>query len=249
MVKPSRYKTVVKRHHVRRREFQVLVGTIVAALVLGAGFYLGQRAAYSGMGIDPEVYRELREREPAIAQRFNELERELEVNRTRHEVDRAALEMVRKEIATEKEQTLALEESLRFYQGLMAPEDIARGLVLRPVELVGAPTDSRIFFRITVLQEARKHALMRGTLDVRVLGEVDGKTLSFALSALSEDVESESISLRFRYFQVIEGELVVPPGFEPRAVSLSATTTAPGKNTISEQQPWSLQERFSHVGK
>ena len=74
-------------------------------------------------------------RPAAALMRLIELERELEVSRTRREVDRAALEMVRKEIAAEQEQTLALEESLRFYQGLMAPEDIARGLVLRPIEL------------------------------------------------------------------------------------------------------------------
>ena len=248
-MKPQRYRTVIKRHHVRLREFQVLVVTLGAAVTLALGFYFGQGAAYSGMGINPETYRELRAAAPVTVRQIEELGSELDVARVRSDVDRAALEMVRQEIAGHKNQVMDLEERLRFYQGLMAPEEIARGLILRPVEITATTSANRFNFRIVVQQEARKHALLKGSLSVTVFGLADGEELSFPLSSLSQDIEGKSVALRFRYFQAIEGELVLPPGFEPRSFSVLAQTTAPQKVEIREQFPWSVQERFSYVGK
>ena len=244
-----RYRTVIKRQHVRRREIQVLVAAIVTAVVLGLGFYLGQTAAYSGMGIDSTAYRQMLAAQPETAAQIELLQHDLDVSRTRNAVDRASLEMVRGEIADHKEQLMDLEESLRFYQSLMAPEGIAKGLILRPVELMATESDNRFTFRIVAQQEARKHELMRGSLSITVTGVSDGESLSFPLSALSRDVEGASVGLRFRYFQAIEGELVLPPGFEPRSISMLAKTTAPRKAEVQEDYPWTVQERFSNVGK
>ena len=144
---------------------------------------------------------------------------------------------------------MGLEESLRFYQGLMAPEELAKGLVLRPIELIATAAENRFAFRIVAQQEARKHSLLKGTLSVKVEGVVGDEALSFPLSALSEDIGDENLLLRFRYFQAIEGELVLPPDFQPRAVSMVAKTSAPQKVEVRELFPWSVQEKFSYAGK
>ena len=244
-----RYQTVVKRHHVRRREIQVVVAAVLTALLLAMGFYLGQRAAYSGMGIDPKKYREMQMAQPATDQQFELMESELDISGTRNEVDRVALEMVRQELTAQKEQIQKLEESLRFYRSLMAPDDIAKGLTLLPIELIATGADNRFAYRIVAQQEARKHGLLKGSLSVKVAGVVDGQPLQISLAELSEAVEDENITLRFRYFQAIEGELVLPYNFEPQAVSIVARATSPKKVEISQEFPWSVQERFSYVGK
>ncbi|MFK8047422.1 MAG: DUF6776 family protein [Halioglobus sp.] len=245
----DQYETVIQRRHVRRREIQVLLGVAVTGVLLAAGFYLGQSAAYSGMGIDPEVYRELERAAPEADMRLKELEAKLEISDTRNEVDRAALELVRQEIAAHNEQILQLEESLTFYQSLMSPGDLAKGLTLRPIELKATDTERRFAYRIVARQESRKHSVLKGTLSVKVEGTTDQKESSLPLSALSEEVESEKIVLRFRYFQTIEGELELPEGFEPKSISIVARSASPTKAEVVEQFPWSIQERFSYVGK
>jgi hypothetical protein len=244
----SRYQTVVKRHHVRRREIQVVAAALLTAMLLAVGVYLGQRAAYSGMGIDPKKYREMQLAQPANDQQLERMESELDISGMRNEVDRVALEMVRQELAGQKQHILKLEESLRFYRSLMAPDDIAKGLTLRPIELIATAADNRFAYRIIVQQEARKHGLLKGSLSVKVLGVVDGQSVSIPLVELSESVESEKIALRFRYFQAVEGELVLPNNFEPAAVSIVARAISPVKADVSEEFPWSVEERFSYVG-
>jgi hypothetical protein len=243
------YRTVVERRHVRRREIQVVAAVLVLAATMGMGFYLGQSATYNGLAIEPDVYRKMKVEIPLAAGKISELERELEISRTRSEVDRIALEMVRKELAAQETKILDLEERLRFYQTLMSPDDIARGLVLRPAEIVATDSADRFAFRLVAQQEVRKHALLRGSLTAKINGAIEGEEVSFTLSVLSEDVEKESILLRFRYFQAIEGELVLPPGFTPQSVELVGRSTVPTKMEIREQFPWVVQERFSYVGK
>ena len=201
------------------------------------------------MGIDPATYRELQETVPTNSEQYVRLEHELDVSHTRNEVDRASLGMVRSEIASQKKRILELEEGLKFYRGLMAPEDVVRGLVLKPVELVATETAGRYSFRVVARQEAQIHSLLKGALTVKVLGVVGKDELSFPLSALSEQVDDATVELRFRYFQVIEGVMVLPPGFQPQGISMVATTTAPTKAELEEFFPWSLLERFSYVGK
>ena len=233
----------------RYRRVQVVVATLLLAVVLLTGFYLGQRAAYSGMGLNPQIYRamqqDLVESEEVMAQ----LRAELDVQQARHEMDQQALELVRREIAAQKEQIAAQEEGLRFYKSLMAPGEIAQGLSLRPPELVALEEPGQFAFRIVAQQEARKHSLLKGDLSAVLNGELADQEVSYSLAELSDDLEPGKVPLRFRYFQSIEGELRLPEGFEPRSVDLVATATAPRKMEVREQFPWQLQEKFTHVGK
>ena len=73
----SRYRSSLSRVSARRR-LQVIAAALLAAVILAAGFYLGQLGAYSGMGIDPELYRQLRAEQPKLQEQIQVLETELE---------------------------------------------------------------------------------------------------------------------------------------------------------------------------
>jgi len=248
MIAP-RHRSLTVQYRRRRKQLLILVPAVVAALVLGLGFYLGQRAAYSGLGMDPESYRVMQLELSVARERLQALQGELDVQGTRHEVDRRALEMVRRELAAQKERIADLDEGLRFYQGLMAPGEIAQGLSLRAIELVSLQEQGHYAYRIVAQQEARKHELLKGILNAQVFGLLGDEQVSYPLSALSADLEEAAVALRFRYFQSIEGELVLPEGFEPTGVSVVATISTPRKAEAREQFPWQVQERFTHVGK
>lgn len=221
---------------------------LLLAVVLSAGFLLGQRAAYSGMGLNPERYRALQSGLAEARKTIDTLRGDLEVERTRHAVDLQALELVRKDIAGQKEKIASLEEGIRFYRGLMAPGEIAEGLSLRSPELILLEKPSTYAFRIVAQQEAARHKLMKGEFRAQVFGELESEPVSYSLAELSDDFEGDAISLRFRYFQAIEGRLTLPEGFDPRGISVVATTTAPEPSEVSESFDWQVQERFTHVG-
>ncbi len=232
----------------RSLRMALLVSGLVALLMLAGAFYLGERAAYSGLRLDPELYYSMQKEIPQLKAQIQSLQADAEVQRTRASVDQNALEMVRKDMAAQEEQIASLEEGLRFYRSLMAPGEIAQGLSLRPLELVETDEPGHFAFRIVAQQEARKHDLLTGELTAVVLGTKNGEEVSFQLSDLSDDVEKNPIALKFRYFQSIEGTLVLPEGFEPRWVDVTATARSPHKAETAEHFPWRVRERFSNVG-
>jgi hypothetical protein len=227
----------------------VLLALSAVILALGGGFLLGQRVALQNTVVDLTAYRSMEAELPRARQQVAELRSELDVVQTRHAVDREALELVRREIALQKEQIASLEEGINFYRSFMAPGEIAQGLSLRFPELVARDAPATYAFRIVVQQEARKHNLLKGGLSAEIIGLREGQEVSYPLEQLSEDIENGEIALRFRYFQAIEGELTLPEGFEPVAISVVATSSSPRKSEVSERFTWQLQEKFTHVGK
>lgn len=74
----------------RRRPIFIIVVTLVLALVLEAGFYLGQHAAFTSMGTKPKTYKAMQAELMAVQSTLRLRDEELAIQRTRHEVDRQA---------------------------------------------------------------------------------------------------------------------------------------------------------------
>jgi len=239
-VPSDRYRTVVKRQHVLHREARIVLGLVAMGLLVGVGFIAGHRDLANANTEVPVA---------GAQEKLTALRDEVETLHVQHNLDVATLEIVRKEMATQKEQISQLEEGLLFYKSLMAPEAIAQGLSLRKIELVATEASDRFIFRLVAQQEARKHALLKGSLAVEVFGWQGGEEVSYPLAELSDDIEGAAVSLRFRYFQAVEGELIIPEGFDPQGFKVVAKATAPRKAEVKEQFPWVVQKRFTYVGK
>ena len=235
------YRTVVQLRHPRHREIVAGVSLVALLLALGIGYLLGKGAPGQGPAAPVTQGAEL---DPAP----QSLQDELAMLRTRNEVDRAALEMVRSELAQQKLQLAELEEGIQFYRSLMAPGEIGQGLSLRPIELVPVGIDRRFAFRLVAQQEARKHSTLQGELYAELIGTENGERKVYPLSSLSDDLDSSVIRLRFKYFQPIEGELMLPAGFQPETISVIASATKPRDMEAREQFPWNPQEKFTNVG-
>jgi len=219
-----------------------VLGVFAAGLLIG-GFGSLQLSLQSGA-----ENRVLRETVAGQAQELEQLRQWQVDKQTRIEIDEAALEMVRQELAAQQETIAELDKGIRFYRSLMAPEELTEGLSVRSIDLKPGPDQRRYQFRILVQQSARKHALLTGTLKIELIGTENGEEVEYNLTDLSDQVPSTGIRLRFKYFQAIEGELELPGGFTPQLVRASAQSTKPRREKFSKEFAWSVQEKLSHVG-
>jgi len=213
------------------------------------GGYWGQRLTVQSYEEDPDSKLSLERELAALKLRYKSVSGDMEMYRTRHEVDRQALDLIRSEMASQKGNTAGIEEGLRFYQGIMSPEKVDDGLSFRKPELVLADRDAGVSYRFVVQQEARKHDMVRGVLSVTIEGELFGQSVSYVLDEIAVEYLPDYLNLNFRYFQVLEGEMILPEGFTPELITLVASATKPRKIQVQQQFPWELQERFSNVGK
>jgi len=233
----------------KRSGLKTVVGLLVLmALTLIAGIYIG-RYMVTGAAKDAYLSRQSQLMElSALRKELDTALGEVQIHRTQHEVDSRALDIVRNEMAVEKARTADLEEGLLFYRSMVVSNDVASGISLRPPELVRGESEGYFTYRIFVQQRVREQQMVKGTLAVEVHGVQGDEDVSYPLAELSQSLSEATVALQFRYFQVIEGELVLPAGFEPRSISVVARTSKPREVTVTEQYPWEWQERFIHVG-
>lgn len=222
---------------------------LLLALTLLVGIYLGRHAAYNDMNVAPQTLRSVRLELSTLREALKVAQGDLQMQDTRHEVDSRALELVRSEMAAEKARTADLEEGLSFYRSMLVSVDLAGGLSLRKPELVPSGSPGRFSYRIFVQHKTREYEMVEGTLSVEVFGFNGEEKASYSLNELSAEFGAGAAALYFLYFQAIEGELVLPQGFEPRGMTVVARAIKPRETEIREQFPWELQERFINVGK
>lgn len=233
----------------RRKSRTPLLLTVLFMVVLATGLFAVRGGYLLSAQPDPGSLSSLREELSAAQGELKETQDALEVQRTRHTVDRRALELVRLEMAAQKEYTTDLEEDLRFYKSLMSPQGPEAGLSARPPELVALDTPGRYAYRIVMVQAARKHQLLKGSFSLEVSGVFGEEEASYTLAELADDPVDGELALQFRYFQAIEGDFTLPEGMEPTSLTIVARASKPSKLEFREQFPWQLQERFTHVGK
>lgn len=223
---------------------------ILLLVLLVAGLRVAYMMGYQAAGHDrPEQYDgRITDSGRAQAEKIETLEAALAVERKRHELDETALELLRSDMARENVGRAQLEEELQFYRALMAPGSVKHGVSLRAPQLV--PVDEgRVAFRFIVQQQASKHSQVKGRLAVQVRGMLLGQEVLYPLSELADAIDDPEIEIRFRYFQTFEGEMMIPEGFEPKGLEVIATLTKPKPLELEQAFPWTMQERFTHVGK
>jgi hypothetical protein len=227
----------------------LLALALVVALMLLVGIYAGKKWAYDEIQLDPQTAESMLTELSALREALRTTRGDLEVARTLHAVDKQALELLRSEMASEKERTAHLEEGLSFYRSMVVTEELGRGLSLRKPEIVPAGTPGRFRYRFFVQQKDREFKMVEGTFSAELVGLNGGKAVKYPLSALSSDFNDKAATLHFRYFQALEGEMVLPQGFEPKDIILVARASKPIQSKVKKQFPWELQERFIDVGK
>ena len=239
------YKTVVRREHPYRGLFRAGLVALLIAGGVAAGFFLGGTVPEQSENSVVEDIQVAAEADLGVLS----LEQQIVSLDTRNEVDRATIEILRREIAQQKLQIAELEEGIQFYRGLMAPGEIGQGLSLRPMELVSTGVERRYLYRLVAPQEARKHSTLQGELYAEIVGTVDGERKTYPLSSLTDDMETSVQKLRFKYFQSVEGELTLPEGFQPEVINVVASARTPRNMEAREQYIWQPQEKFTNVGK
>jgi hypothetical protein len=213
---------VVRRHDPRRVRVLALVVALGWLLTLVAAWGFATRRAA------PDFER-LEGQHQALggelARTRAELEksRESEARATRSDqVSRTANESLEADLRERAEEIALLRADLAFYERLVGGRGPRQGLTVHQFAL-RAIGDSRGYaFRLTLAQNLKKAAYATGDLALVVDGVRGSKLETLNWGALSQSEASTPLHFKFKYFQQIDGSLMLPEGFQPNRVTISA---------------------------
>lgn len=226
-----------------RLKFWLALGLITLLLVsVQVAYWLGQKKEASGHDQALSDLSAIGAKLESARQAEQNLRRQLESAKLGSEVDRQSLEDVRRELLQLKLDLASLEEENQFYRNLMAPAGNQRGLNFGVVELADTEQARTFRYKVVMQQLATQHELITGTLNFNIVGRQRGAVKVLGLHEVSADFDSANIKLRFKYFQNIEGQLVLPDGFEPERIELEARSTGKNATTIDKRFGWLVRE-------
>ena len=211
---------------------------IFLLLLVAAVFYWGRLA---GMGAAAE----LRERNKDLARQVNrqtiELrERQAQLVRAEKaaEVDRMAAESVRKDLLTYRQEAADLQRDVDFFRGLMAPDELQRGLKLHSFDVDFDEASNRYTFKAVMTNAGGKGNVIKGSLKLKMIAASEGGNKEFLFSELPEFQGSMPVKLRFRFFQNIQGSFKLPADFKPVSIGASANVKDSGGEYFRASYRW-----------
>ena len=138
-------------------------------------------------------------------------------------------------LAERDEEISALRADVAFYERFVGSTAQRRGLSVHELKLT-PQTDQAWHYTATLTQNLNRGAVSSGRLTLSVEGTRDGKLQRLDWDALRQQPDAKGVDYSFKYFQQVEGEIMLPPGFQPPRVS---ARLAPSSGTPVEQTlPW-----------
>ena len=159
----------------------------------------------------------------AAAQKELDQTRERESLATRSDqVSRTANQSLQDSLREREEEIAALRADLAFYQRLVGGKAPRQGLTVHQLALKPIGESPGFAFRVTLTQNMKKAATSAGTLELAVDGVRGAKLTALGWRDLTQNAQAEPIKFQFKYFQQLDGSLMLPEGFQPNRVTVSA---------------------------
>ena len=182
----------------------------------------------------------------ALKKTVNELKKQNQLITADISVHTQTEEIIQKENKKLQEQIYLLKKDISLYQKIMSSNPKKAGIKIAKIELKPTAIDGHYQFQIILTQENAEHQLAQGMVTGRILGKnLEGKASSVSLNQAVSQVEL--LKYKFRYFQVLEGEMVLPERFKPDALQFELSAAGECQRQVMQSFHWIVKEAIYHV--
>ena len=167
------------------------------------------------------------------------LERQVAILDRSSAVDKQTGVELQETLTSLRQRVAQLEEDVLFYRQVVEEETKETGLVIEELDIDKTRSPDRYRYKLVMRQEdADGDTYLAGHVNFNLAGQWKDQQVILPLRDLSEGEDELDIRLRFKYFQNIEGELVLPEGFQPDRIQIAAVATEPVSKRINEDFGW-----------
>ena len=153
-------------------------------------------------------------------------------------MDRHAQDEIANTVKSQREKIIQLEQDIVYYRQVVSPESGEKGMVIGQLNITATTVPGRYRYKAVMRQYGIEDVPLVGYVNINIIGYRDGERQVIPLRDLTDDENQLDIKLGYRYFQNIEGELVIPPGFVPDQIHVAAVSTSPVEKRINENFSW-----------
>ena len=224
-----RFQVVPSRSRLSTRHWIVGIALawLLSLLLVG---WLVRGYADPGQG---QARSQLRTAERTVAQQkrqLDELNQRLTTLARSDQISRAANGELQSSLAERDEEIASLRADVAFYERLVGSTSQRKGLSVHVAEF--APEAGGTWrYQIMLTQTLNRGAISQGQMRFSVEGVRDGKLAAVQWDELHQQRGAPGQTYSFRYFQQLDGNVMLPHGFTPQRVKV----TLNGEDAAVEQ--------------
>jgi len=190
-----------------------------------------------------EIAESLAEKSSLIDSLSSEVKELKQINENTHlsfEVDQYSLENMRQEMIVSERQIEFLNEQIVFYQSLMNPDPGKAGVYIEKAEIkADVSVAGRYQYHLIIAQRSPNHEKITGQVEIEFISR-DNSDASQTLLLRSLTEEADPLPLEFKFFQALEGGLLLPEGFSPDKYRVLVTLNGQSTPSLDKIYEWNL---------
>lgn len=221
----------------RPRTLIALAVALAVVVIFGLGVLAGHRMAMAN-GSAARAFE--------LARRNGELQNQLSILQRSRQVSEIADRLLQKNLAARDEEIRSLRADQAFYSRLVGADAQPGGLAVHGIALKPIARTHAFNFTVTLTHSAEAARETDGKLSLAVEGIRADKLAVLDWSELGGAAAADGLPFAFRYFQQVQGTLMLPAGFTPNRIRI--TLEPKGGPEVTRTVPWSEALRGGSVG-
>lgn len=223
------------KHH---QPWKAWVGVVFIIALLVVCFLLGREYQLH------ESHRLQREREILVQQivdletRNNNLVQKNAQLARISQVERDAYQLANRTLIKHQEEMLNLKEELAFYQGIVSPTSAALAINLQSFEIERKNDQNLYHFKLVLTKSGRRNRNIKGRFDLILRGVTAGNIREYRLEEIKLNQEDKFDTFNFLYFQVFEGDFIMPEDFAPYEIEIYVNPSTKEVKSLTETILW-----------
>ena len=181
-------------------------------LVLLAALVLGGWGAWRTFAPQPANAAEQLKQQ---SRRIDQLEQQVATLTRSDQISRQANSELQSTLAERDEEIASLRADIAFYERFVGATGQRRGLSVHELKLVPQRDPQLWHVVATLTQNMNRGAVSRGRLQLTVEASEDGRMHKLDWAELRQQQGAPGLDYSFKYFQQVEGDIVLPAGVKP----------------------------------
>jgi len=216
----------------------MIIGLLIIGALVGGWelFDYGRGRAGFDSSLAERERNGLHKRIDDLATENNELRDKNAVLVQAAEIDRQAYDQVDDTLRGLQAEILELKQEVDFYRGIVSPKG-GEGLRVQKFVMTRNGETQSYRYNLVLSQFVKRQRQVKGIARMVIYGMLGEEQKSMALKDVTRPVIN-SLGFRFKFFQELEGDIVLPEDFEPLRVEVEAIPYGNSLKRIKKTFSW-----------
>ena len=172
-----------------------------------------------------------------LQQGNDELRQQLANSERARVIDKQAYANINDSLESMQNEISELKEEVAFYRGIVAPQEAGQGVRVQNLQIVANGGEHAYSYKLVLVQTLKDAVITRGAVTVTVQGLLNQAQKEYSFKELSGK-NDESEKFRFKYFEKMEGDIILPSDFIPTRVVAHVAVASPKRSEVEKVFAW-----------